>query len=184
MRWTTFLPLIVFVLIFGAFYFGLGNDPQNLPSALIDKPVPEFTLPKIAGIENEGLSQTDFEGDKPVLLNVFASWCAPCRAEHPVLESLAKDHGITIHAISYKDDPEDSKRFLQALGNPFTKIGVDLKGKAGIDLGVYGVPETFIIRGDGTIAYRHAAPLTPGNIEGIILPLMRAIEAEDKRPAS
>lgn len=179
MRWTAFLPLIAFVAVLGAFIFGLGNDPSHLPSVLLDKPVPEFTLPKIAGIESPGFSTEDFQTGKPIVLNVFASWCAPCRAEHPVLEMLVNDHDITLYGMNYKDRPEDARRFLDALGNPYTKIGVDIKGKTGIDLGVYGVPETFIIRGDGTIAYRHAGPLLPQDVERVILPILQALEQEN-----
>jgi len=178
MRWTAFLPLIVFVAILGAFVFGLGNDPSQIPSVLIDEPAPEFNLPKLPGIDSPALSRADLEQGKPVIVNFFASWCAPCRAEHPILEQLAAEHDITVYGVAYKDRPEDSKRFLDALGNPFTAVGVDLKGKTAIDFGVYGVPETFIIRGDGRIAYRNAGPLYPAQIEEVLLPIMRKLDEE------
>jgi cytochrome c biogenesis protein CcmG/thiol:disulfide interchange protein DsbE len=149
---------------------GLGRDPQTLPSVLIDKPAPSFALPPLPGRDERGFSRSDLGGE-PMLVNVFASWCVPCRVEHPVLEQLARD-GVVIHAINYKDAPEDALAFLRALGDPFTRIGADRQGRAAIDWGVYGVPETFVIDRQGRIRYRHVGPLQPRDLERTIRPLL------------
>jgi len=178
MRWTLYLPLGAFALLTMAFAVGLTRDPSKLPSALIDQPVPAFDLPAVDGMEVPGLSSSDLASGEPVLLNVFASWCLPCRVEHPVLEALAARGVAPIHGLAYKDKPEDARRFLEALGNPFDRIGLDLAGRVGIDFGVYGVPETFIIRGDGRIAYRHVGPLTQDAVDETIIPIIARLRAE------
>lgn len=156
------LPLIVAAVIGGFAYWGLsgGRDPGAIPSALISQPLPEFDLPAIAGVESPGLSTADLAQLEGVtLLNVFASWCGPCRAEHPVLTKLAADSGVNMVAINYKDQPEAAKAWLDELGNPYAAIGADTRGRVGIDLGLTGVPETFIIDGDGIIRHRFAGPV-------------------------
>lgn len=165
------VPLIAAILVIGVFALGVGRkDAQVLPSALIDKQVPAFELAGLDG--GKGLAAADLKGDGVKLLNVWASWCVPCRQEHPALVDLA-DAGIPIHGLNYKDAPEDAAAFLDELGNPYTLIGADRNGRTGIEFGVYGVPETFVIDGEGRIRYRHVGPILDRNIDA----LRDAIEA-------
>lgn len=168
------LPVLLVVLVGIVLGVGLTRDSNELPSTLIDQRVPELALPPVEGLAQPGLATTDLKGDVK-LLNVFASWCAPCRVEHPVLTRLAEAHGVPLYGVNYKDAPEAARAFLDELGNPYTRIGADEDGRAGIDLGVYGVPETFVIDGDGRIRYRHAGPLTPRDVENVILPLVEEL---------
>ena len=179
MRRLLFLtPLALFLLVAGYFLLGLGRDPRHLPSALLDKPVPEFALPPLPGREtaspDSGLTAADLKRGEVTLVNVFASWCVPCRAEHPILARLAEE-GVTIHGIAWKDKPEASLAFLRELGDPYRRVGVDGAGTAGLDLGVYGVPETFVIDGKGVVRYRYPGPLTPDEVERNIRPLLRQL---------
>lgn len=167
------LPVLLFAGIGVFLALGLGRDPATLPSVLIDKPAPTFALGPLPGRDARGFTSADL-GGAPMLVNVFASWCVPCRIEHPVLDQLARD-GVTIHAINYKDNPEDASSFLRALGDPFARIGVDRDGRAAIDWGVYGVPETFLIDAQGRIRYRHVGPLQPRDVERTIRPLLERI---------
>ena len=160
------LPAIVFAGLAALFLVRLfAGDPSRVPSALIGRPVPSFSLPPLDGLHVgdravAGLSSEDLKG-KINVVNVWASWCAPCRQEHPLLMELAKDPAIRVVGINYKDNPENARRFLGALGNPFAAVGVDTNGRTSIDWGVYGVPETFVIGPDGTIRHKHIGPLTP-----------------------
>ncbi|MCY4591038.1 MAG: DsbE family thiol:disulfide interchange protein [Alphaproteobacteria bacterium] len=171
------LPLVLFAVVAGYFAVPLltGRDPGELPSALIDRPVPDMALPPL--FEGApGLGSDDLRGGV-TLVNFFASWCVPCRAEHPVLTRLAQSE--TLHGISYKDDPARTREWLAELGDPFERIGTDTSGRAAIEWGVYGVPETYIIDRDGRIRYRHAGPVTRTVLEDEILPLLRHLrEAE------
>lgn len=167
------LPLLVFLILGGYFALGLTKDPSKLPSMLIDKPVPTFTLPGLAE-GDPGLTSTELTG-KVRLVNVFASWCAPCRVEHPLLMRLAKEEGIILHGINYKDKPEAAKAFLDQMGNPFTSIGSDRDGRVAIDFGVYGVPETYVIDKAGRVRYRHVGPLMPFDLDEKILPMIREL---------
>ena len=144
-----------------------------MPSALIDKPAPAFDLPPIVG-RKDGLATADLKG-RVSLVNVWASWCPPCRAEHPVLMTLARD-GVPIYGINYKDKPEDAMRFLKTLGNPFARIGADTTGRTAIDWGVYGYPETFVVDAAGRIRYRHVGPINPGQLDSIIRPILRKVQ--------
>jgi cytochrome c biogenesis protein CcmG, thiol:disulfide interchange protein DsbE len=169
------LPPLLAALVLGLFLLGLQRDDvQTLPSALIDKPVPEFEL---AGLREgaAGLSTADLKAPGVKLVNIWASWCAPCRAEHPQLMVLA-DSGVPLHGINYKDERSAATAFLDELGDPFDLIGADDTGRTGIDFGVYGVPETFVIDGEGTVVYRHVGPITPRDLERYIAPAI--IEAE------
>jgi cytochrome c biogenesis protein CcmG/thiol:disulfide interchange protein DsbE len=163
------LPVVVFVVLAGLFLVRLGgDDPSRLPSALINKPVPAFALPPLEGLTANGrpvpgLSDQDLKG-RVTVVNVWASWCAPCRQEHPLLVDLAKDASIRVVGINQKDNPDNARRFLGALGNPFAAVGTDSNGRASIEWGVYGVPETFIVGPDGMIRHKHIGPLTPENI--------------------
>lgn len=171
--WLYVAPLLVFVALAAIFWIGLGRDPRILPSALLDKPVPQFDLPPLHDT-NPGLASDNLKGGV-ALVNVFASWCLPCRAEHPFLERLVREEGLTIHGINYKDKPAAAKAWLAELGNPYGRIGVDADGRASIDWGVYGVPETFIVDAEGVIRYKHVGPLMGADIKEKILPVIEAI---------
>ena len=147
-----------------------GRDPHALPSALIDKPLPAFALAALPG-RSDGVASTDF-GGKPMLLNVFASWCVPCLTEHPVITKLGQEDGIPVLAINYKDNPADALAWLRRNGDPYLRIGADADGRTAINLGVYGVPETFVIDKAGRIRYRHPGPLTPDLVDTEIRPLL------------
>ena len=172
MRWAYVLPLALFAALALMFAVGLGLEPRKVPSALIDKPVPEFALPPLIG--DRGLSNTDLNGGV-ALVNVFASWCVPCRQEHPLLAELADKHKITVHGINYKDAPDNARAWLKQLGNPYDRIGADRSGRSSIDWGVYGVPETFVVDRAGRIRYKHIGPLTPEAIEETVLPLVEKL---------
>ena len=158
-RWA-FLPAILFFALALIFWRGLFGDPSLVPSALIGKPAPEFKLPAIEGLALPGLARSDLGQGKVTVVNVWASWCAPCRIEHPVLLELAKRNDVQLVGIDNKDDPENARRFLGTLGNPYAAIGSDSDGRATIDWGTYGVPETFIIDGQGIIRYKLIGGLT------------------------
>jgi cytochrome c biogenesis protein CcmG/thiol:disulfide interchange protein DsbE len=167
------LPAALFAVLLVAFSIGLTHDPHLVPSALIDRPAPDFTLPGLYDTA-EGLSREDL-GGRVTLVNFFASWCAPCREEHAQLMALARRAGVTLEGVAYKDKPEDARRFLDNLGNPFHRIGVDRNGTTAIDFGVYGVPETYVVDGSGQIRYRQVGPLTADDVERKILPLIGRI---------
>ena len=170
-RLLVLLPLLVFLGLAGVFLAQLlsGQDGTEIPSALIGQPAPATQLPPLEGSGLPGLDSAQFAG-KVTVLNVFASWCAPCRQEHPVLMGLAQDDRYAMAALNYKDKPENARRFLGDLGNPYRSIGVDEAGRTAIDWGVYGVPETFVIGKDGAIAYKHVGPLTPDSVRTALLP--------------
>lgn len=165
------LPLLVFLGLAGLFLSQLlsGRDTSEIPSALIGLPAPQTNLPPLEGVNLPGLDSKNFAG-RVTLVNVFASWCAPCREEHPVLLGLSQDKRFTLAALNYKDQPENARRFLGDLGNPYQAIGVDPAGRAAIDWGVYGVPETFVVGKDGKIAHKHVGPLTPDSVRMLLLP--------------
>ncbi|OGA98292.1 MAG: thiol:disulfide interchange protein [Burkholderiales bacterium RIFCSPHIGHO2_12_FULL_61_11] len=172
-RLAAFVPLAV-VLVVGVFLaIGLTLDPREVPSPLIGKPVPEFSLPPVKG-RTLGLSSADLKGEVS-LVNVFASWCVACRAEHPLLMALKQQGVVPIHGLNYKDQPEDAKKWLDELGDPYTRTGADINGRVAIDWGVYGVPETFVIDRQGRIAYKQIGPVTPEVLEKTILPLIRRL---------
>jgi cytochrome c biogenesis protein CcmG/thiol:disulfide interchange protein DsbE len=169
------IPLIFFLGLAALFLLRLGaGDPSRIPSALIGRAVPQTDLPPVAGLERDGkplpgISRATFTG-AVTLLNVWASWCAPCHDEAPLLMELAKDQRIRIVGINYKDQPENARRFLGRHGNPFVAAGADPNGRASIDWGVYGVPETFLIGRDGRIAYKLVGPITPHNYQAVLKP--------------
>lgn len=173
MRLSTFLPLLLFALVGAALAVGLTLNPREIPSALIGHPAPDFALPPLEPGE-PGLSTAALRRGEPTIVNVFASWCGPCRVEHPLLMDLARRDVAPIHGLNYKDDPDDARAFLGGLGDPYARIGADRSGRAGVEWGVYGVPETFVIGGDGTILHKHVGPLTPDVVRTEILPLIAA----------
>ena len=167
------LPVVLLLGMAVLFAVGLRHDPSIVPSVLIDKPVPEFDLPPLFE-DKPGLATADLNG-QVALVNVFASWCIPCRIEHPMFMRLAEKGEVPVYGINYKDAPADAKRWLAELGDPYTRIGADRDGRAGIEWGVYGVPETFVVDGTGTIRFKHVGPLTAEVLEDTIMPLVREL---------
>jgi cytochrome c biogenesis protein CcmG/thiol:disulfide interchange protein DsbE len=170
-RWLMALPLVVFAALALLFWFRLGDsDISRIPSALIGRAAPTTTLPPLSDL-------TTFVG-KVSLVNVWASWCVPCHSEAPLLTEFAKDRRVQFVGINYKDAPENARRFLGRYGNPFDVVGVDSHGRASIEWGVYGVPETFVVARDGTIAYKLVGEITPQNIEAVLKPeIEKALKA-------
>lgn len=171
-----FLPLLVFLGISVYFAIGLGKDPREIPSALIDKPVPQFELPPLVE-DLPGLASADFGGEV-VMVNVFASWCIPCRIEHPLITRLAEEGILPVYGLNWKDEKADARAWLNELGNAYTRIGWDLSGRVGIDWGVYGVPESYIVGKQGRIRYKHVGPISREALNETILPIIRELQAE------
>ena len=167
------LPLVVFVMLIGFLHFGLYRDPREVPSPLVGKPAPEFQLPRVRAPERT-LSKSDLLG-KVSLINVWASWCVSCREEHPLLLRVAANQVLPIYGLNYKDARNAAVRWLDRLGAPYTASGSDQSGRVGLDLGVYGVPETFLVDKNGHIAYKHVGPLTEQAWDEEILPRVRAL---------
>lgn len=167
------LPVVLFVVLAGFFFKGLYLDPAHVPTALADKAVPAFDLPALDE-KTQGFASTDLTGTVSVV-NIFASWCVPCRVEHPLLMELAKNENAKLYGIAYKDKVDATRKFLDELGDPYLRIGADLDGRVGIDLGVYGVPETFIIGPDGRIRYKHVGPLSAKDVDKLIRPLIESL---------
>ena len=169
------LPLIAFIGLALLFFFRLGSgDPSKIPSALIGRPAPQTVLPPLEGlqvgdVQVPGLDASAFKG-KVSLVNVWASWCVPCHDEAPLLVDLAKDPRFQVVGINYKDTPDNARRFLGRYGNPFRLVGTDANGRASIEWGVYGVPETFVVGREGTIMYKLVGPITPDNIKSVLMP--------------
>jgi cytochrome c biogenesis protein CcmG/thiol:disulfide interchange protein DsbE len=166
------LPLLIFAALAGLFWFRLGADPAKLPSALIGRAAPQTALPALDGLTDSGapvpgLDPAAFKG-KVSLVNVWASWCVPCHEEAPLLTELGKDKRLQLVGINYKDAPDNARRFLGRYGNPFGIVGVDGNGRAAIEWGVYGVPETFIVGRDGRIAYKMVGGITQENYERVL----------------
>ena len=172
-RWLVMLPLIFFGILAALFLVRLyGGDPSKIPSALIGRPAPQTALPALEGLLRDGaavpgLDPAAFKG-KVSVVNVWASWCVPCHDEAPLLTELGKDKRLQLVGINYKDASDNARRFLGRYGNPFTIVGVDGNGRASIEWGVYGVPETFIVGRDGTIAYKLVGPITPQNVDRVL----------------
>ena len=171
------VPLVGFLGLSGLFYVRLGaGDSSSIPSPLLGKPAPAFALPPVAGLANiPGLADGDLRKGQVTLVNVFASWCQPCHFEHPMLQDIANNKqlaalGVRLTGIAYKDDALKTTAFLVKEGNPYAAVGADTDGRAGIDWGVYGVPETFVVKGDGTIAFKFVGPMTEKSLREVILP--------------
>jgi cytochrome c biogenesis protein CcmG/thiol:disulfide interchange protein DsbE len=172
-----FVPVVLFAALAALFVIRLySGDASLLPSALIGRQVPAFALPPVEGLPDKpGFSDADLRQGKVTLVNVFASWCVPCHQEHELIMRFSTDPalaraGVRVFGLAYKDDPANIRGFLAEAGDPFAKIGADRKGRTAIDWGVYGVPETFVVKGDGTIAYRYAGPISEESYRDVILP--------------
>ena len=170
------LPLIFFLALAALFFFRLGSgDPSRIPSALIGKPAPDTNMAPVPGLLTRdgkplpGIATADFKG-AVTLVNVWASWCVPCHDEAPLLMTLSEDKRFRVVGINYKDQPENARRFLGRYGNPFAAAGADQNGRASMEWGVYGVPETFLVGRDGTIAYKLVGPITEANVERVLKP--------------
>lgn len=181
--WLAFLPLAIFAALAAVFFVQLfAGDPSRLPSALIGKKVPEFQLAALPGLNRNGapvpgFSSDDLASGKVSLVNVWASWCAPCRLEHPILMQAAQSGEVRLYGMNYKDKPENARRFLGQLGNPYAAVGTDPSGRVGIDWGVYGVPETFIVDGQGRIVYKHVGPIDAAAMQAKIMPAIAGASA-------
>ena len=183
------VPVLTFAVLALVFFLRLnsGADPQAIPSALIGQPVPAFRLEPVAGLDAvdgkpvPGLSSDDLKG-KASLVNFWASWCAPCQVEHPMLMRLAKEPDIRVVGIDYKDAPEAGRRFLARNGLPFQAVGLDSTGRVAIDFGVYGVPESFIVGPDGTIRYKLVGIVTPENYSDVLAKLRAAAKVAAAGP--
>ena len=172
MKLIKFLPLIIIVVVCIFFFFSLNNDTTKLSSPLVGKEVPEFSVDRL--LSNETMTNKDLISGRPIILNIWSSWCIPCRAEHDVLMILSELYDVDIYGLNYKDSETEAKKFIEGLGNPFKKIGVDTSGRSAIDLGVYGVPETFVIR-NGIIMYKHIGPIHMNELDEKILPMIKGL---------
>ena len=168
------IPLGIFIVLLLFLAVGLRLDPRTVPSPLIDKPAPAFTLPRLDDPQQR-VSEKDLLG-KVWLLNVWASWCVSCREEHPVLVDLSKRNVVPIYGLNYKDERKDALAWLGQFGNPYTISIMDADGRVGIDYGVYGVPETYVIDKQGVIRYKQIGPVTPEVLDAKILPLVRKLQ--------
>lgn len=177
--WLVFLPLAIFLTLAAIFLIQLlsGRDASVVPSALIGAQAPATNLPPVEGLDLPGLSSEMLAG-KVTLVNVWASWCVPCRQEHPILMRLATDDRLQVVGLNYKDSPANARRFLAELGNPFDAVGRDDNGRTAIDWGVYGVPETFLVGRDGTILYKHVGPFTEQSAASQLMPALEKALAQ------
>lgn len=172
-RFGYLVPAVLFVALLVLLAVGLTRDPRLVPSPLIGKSTPEFDLPPLPG-RSDGLSNADL-ANKVSLVNVFASWCLACRDEHPLFMQMQAQGILPIQGINYKDRPQDAERWLAQLGDPYTRIGADRDGRASIEWGVYGVPESFLVDGNNRIVYKHIGAVTPQALKEIILPLVEEL---------
>ena len=167
-------PLVMFASIAIFLAIGLTLDPRKVPSPLIGKPVPAFSLPPVRG-RSLGLASSNLKGHVS-LVNVFASWCVACREEHPLLMQISHSAIVPVHGLNYKDQPADAARWLDEMGDPYTRTGADLDGRVAIDWGVYGIPETFVVDAQGRIAYKQIGPITPAIWNGTLLPSVYSLQ--------
>ncbi len=170
------LPVLLFFILFGFLFIGLYKDPSEVPSPLINKPVPQFTLPLLSDPERI-FSNENLLG-KVSLLNVWGTWCFACKQEHPVLNELAELKIVPIYGLNYKDDTTKAKQYLTTFGNPYAANAVDAEGRAAIEWGVYGAPETFVIDKNGIIRHKHIGPLTVEDVQKTLLPMLERLQSE------
>lgn len=181
-NWLRIAPIAIFLMLAAAFAFALSSgDPSKLPSALLGKQAPTVAIPPIDELADNGkpvpgIEAKDFASGAPVVVNFWASWCAPCIAEHPLLMALKDKTGVAILGVNYKDQPAAARRFGR-YGNPFSAAGADANGRAAIEWGVYGMPETFVLDGKGRIVFKHVGPLSPEALETKIIPAITAARA-------
>ena len=176
LRVATVVPLVGVAALIVLLAAGLGHDPREIPSVLIGKPVPKFSLPPVRG-RALGLSSANLKGEVSIV-NVFASWCVACREEHPVFMQMKREGLVPIHGLNYKDQPADAQKWLDEMGDPYTRTGADIDGRVAIDWGVYGVPETFVIDREGRIAYKQIGAVTPKLVEETLRPLVARLRGE------
>ncbi len=182
------LPVVIFAVLAGFFALALrSGDPSLLPSTLVGKPAPQTVFPPLEGLESggkpqPGFSSADLAKGKVSVVNYWASWCAPCVEEVPLLEQLKSTAGVDIYGINYKDQNAAARRFIGRFGNPFIAVGTDADGRAAIDWGVYGTPETFVINGRGEVIYKHVGPITSESLATKLLPIIE--KAKAAAPAS
>jgi cytochrome c biogenesis protein CcmG/thiol:disulfide interchange protein DsbE len=170
------LPLLALVALIAVFALNINRDPSLVQSVLINKPAPKFALAAVPGLPVPGFDTAKLTGQVTVV-NVFASWCIPCRDEHPVLEALKQQTGVALYGINQKDAPENAAAFLTQLGNPYDAVGADTDGRTSIDWGVYGVPETFVVDPKGVIRFKHTGPLSAGDIDKELVPAIARAKA-------
>jgi cytochrome c biogenesis protein CcmG, thiol:disulfide interchange protein DsbE len=170
------LPLGIFVVLVVFLGVGLGLNPTEVPSPLVGRPAPQFRLKELHD-PNRELQPAELKG-KVWILNVWASWCVSCRTEHPVLNAWSQRRNLTLIGLNYKDRPEDALRWLESLGNPYTLSVIDGEGRAGLDWGVYGVPESFVVDKKGIIRYKHIGPISMDDVESVLTPLIEKLEGE------
>jgi cytochrome c biogenesis protein CcmG/thiol:disulfide interchange protein DsbE len=179
------VPLIIFLALTGLFAFGLTGDPSKLPSALLGRPVPQTEFPPLEELVSNGqpvpgFAAADLAKGRVSVVNFWASWCAPCIQEHPLLIALKERTGIDIYGVNYKDQPEAGRRFIGRYGNPFTAVGTDRAGRGAIEWGVYGMPETFVIDGAGKIAFKHVGPISEESLVRTLIPAIEKARASAK----
>lgn len=168
------VPLVVFAAMAALLFVGLQRDPGVVASPLVDKPLPDFVLPEVRDPSREFRSE-ELKGE-PALLNVWASWCPPCLAEHPLLMSVSDE--VRVYGLNYKDERSDAVEWLERHGNPYTRIGHDPEGKVALDLGVYGVPETYVIDRDGRIVHKHTGPISVREFAQVFRPLIQRLQVD------
>jgi cytochrome c biogenesis protein CcmG, thiol:disulfide interchange protein DsbE len=176
--WRRVLPIVFFLVLLAILGYGLTRDPSLVSSPLIGKPVPDFSLPLLSAPDNN-ISNYDLRGS-PYLLNVWASWCAACRVEHPLLIQLAEQQVLPIYGLNYRDTRENALTWLDRLGNPYKAVGFDEKGNVGLDLGVYGAPETYLVDRNNVIVYKHIGPITSAVWEQVLYP--KILELQTSAP--
>jgi cytochrome c biogenesis protein CcmG/thiol:disulfide interchange protein DsbE len=170
------LPLVALVGLIAVFAINIDRDPSYVQSVLIDKPAPSFALEPVPGIDVPGFDTASLKGEVTVV-NVFASWCIPCRDEHPLLVALKEQTGAKLVGINQKDAPENARAFLTQLGNPYDAIGADSTGRVSIDWGVYGVPETFVVDAQGIVRFKHIGPINPQSLKNEVIPAIERASA-------
>lgn len=172
-HWLRLVPLVIALAIGGFLFAGLNLRPKEIPSVLIGKAVPDFELPPLPG-RPRGLTTADLKGEVS-LVNVFASWCVSCRAEHPLFMKLQASGVVPVHGLNYKDEGSAAMGWLRRHGDPYDRVGADLKGRVGIDWGVYGVPETFLVSAEGRIVCKHIGPIMQRDLDDKLLPFIKAL---------
>lgn len=177
MRWTSFLPIAIVVVLAVLFVVGLGRDPKLVPSVLIDKPVPQFNLAALPGRGDSGLSTANLKG-QVTLVDIYGSWCVSCLEEHPTLLKIKNSGEVIIHGIDWRDDPALGAQWLKQHGDPYDRVGIDLPpGRTAVDFGVTGAPESFIVDANGVIRYKYIGPITPQVWQDILLPIIRSLKS-------